>query len=203
LRRVVEPIDQEDAEEVQVVAQPPLGYSEKAVFLASWTFSLLSLLCIIVAGFTPWFQPLFYAAVYCKDQYLWLFVISPMSLLVMLVGNYISLFRPNLLLKCWSISVVTMLVPSLIMFVCFSASLVNASGAFVWKVGAYFILTSHLSGMAAAISYLKFCTMYDIAMQRPLPALPPPPRPLSITIGEDLFNSKPVYSFSTFGGASK
>jgi len=204
--RVVEPVEAEAEAQAQEAVGPPLGFFESAVFVTAWAFAAICILCLIVAGCTPWFQPIFFPAVYCNDQYLWLFLISPISLMVLVIGNYFSTFRPHLILKCWSVSVITMLVPSLIMFVCFSSSLVNdASGVLVWKLGAYLILASHLCGLMASLTYLKFCSLHETALRRPVVDIPPPPGPMSITIGEDVFDSKNsnLYSATSTGSASK
>eukprot|EP01113_Clastostelium_recurvatum_P019056 TRINITY_DN2247_c0_g1_i2.p1 TRINITY_DN2247_c0_g1~~TRINITY_DN2247_c0_g1_i2.p1 ORF type:complete len:300 (-),score=67.04 TRINITY_DN2247_c0_g1_i2:150-1019(-) len=191
-------------------AAPPVALTrnQRTMFLIYLAMSIVAPLFTLIAAVTPWFVHTIDGPVFCKTHFLWLFLIAPASTIGLAIGGFKFRFEGHLSVKCWSIVVLTLLMPSFIMFTSFGSSLVSSVGLVQWTVGAFCIVVAHLLALTGGLFCLKFCNARELAQQRaadearrlaanpnpnpnPNPDRPPPQQPITVMVtqdGADLLN---------------
>jgi len=156
---------------------------------------VVTVVSILLATVAPWFHVQNAATYYCKDNYLWTFLLPPLTALPLLVSS-ISFVGRLCWWHCWTVTVISIDVPAAVVFVSFGASLVYTGvGAVEWNAGAYFVLLAYIAGIVAGLFFMKLAHLIEVGI--PPPPDGPPVGPITVHIGVDMMKDKSEFS-STF-----
>jgi len=179
----VPPNPQQDAEEEQpqddVVVAYPRG---KRILISALACVILTILSTLLASILPWFEVVGLSKYYPQNDYLWLFLLPPLSAIPLMFSS-ITLVGRICWLHCWTVTVISVDVPSVVIFVSFGASLVySGQGTVFWTAGAFMVLFSHLFSISAGLLFMKLAQIIETGPVTEVNR--PPPGPISVTIGE-------------------
>jgi hypothetical protein len=187
----------------------------KRILVSALSCIVLTILCILLASVLPWFEVASGIKYYSQDQFLWLFLLPPLSA-VPLMFSSITLMGRICWLHCWTVTVISIDVPSAVIFVSFGASLVYTGvGNVIWTAGAFLVVLAHIMSITGGLLFMKLAQIIEMGP----PAQPegPPKGPITVSIGTGdidvnshdstkeivYFESKPTtYGTTIVGGAS-
>jgi len=173
----------EEAEEEQPLRLDafPRG---KRILIAALSSVIFTILCILLASILPWFEisggRIKY---YSQDQFLWLFLLPPLSA-VPLMFSSLALMGRICWLHCWTVTVISIDVPSAVIFVSFGASLVYSGvGIVLWTSGAFLVVGAHMSSIVGGLLFMKLAQIIELGP--PPQEERPPVGPITVTIGAE------------------
>jgi len=175
-----QPNDQDQADQAvdQAMMANPQG---KRVLILALGAVIVTILTTLLASILPWFRVVGFAEFFAQNDYLWLFLLPPLSAIPLMFSS-ITLVGRVCWLHCWTVTVISVDVPSVVIFVSFGASLIyTGKGTVIWSTGAFMVLFSHIFSMVAGLLFMKLAQIIEAG---PVPVTRPPPGPISITIGE-------------------
>jgi len=155
---------------------------------ASVSMVIATVVTILLSTVAPWFyikgQP---ETFYCKDNYLWIFIIPPLACIPLLFS---STHHVRLCLwHCWTVTVISIAVPAGVVFVSFGSSIVyTGTGEVLWNTGAFFVLLSYISCVLAGLLFMKLAHLIEIGLPRAADAgatQNAPPGPITVCIKAD------------------
>jgi len=92
-------------------------------------------------------------------------------------------------LHCWTVTVISVDVPSAVIFVSFGASLVYAGiGTVVWEAGAFLVLLSYILSILSGLLFMKLAQLIEVGINQIEEGRPT--GPISVIIGEDGLKEK-------------
>jgi len=153
----------------------------KQILVAAAMCVIATILCVLLAAILPWFQLAGGTTkYYSQDQFLWLFLLPSLSAVPLMFSSIAM--RRICWLHCWTVTVISIDVPSAVIFVSFGASLVYSGvGIVQWTAGAYLIVLAHLASILGGLLFMKLAQV--IEMGPPEEEERPPVGPISVTIG--------------------
>jgi len=139
---------------------------------------MMSLVCVLLSTLTTWFKVEGGKEFRCQDEFLWLFLLPPLTCSPLTISNILCLGR-LCWMHCWTVTVVSVDVPCAVIFVSFGSSLVyTGSGTVLWKAGASLVLLAYVLSILSCLFYMKLAQMIEIE-----PAYIP--GTISVTVGEE------------------
>ena len=96
-----------EEEAVQQQAVPLAAYPRgKRMLVSALSCVILTILCILLASVLPWFEVPGLAKYYSQDQFLWLFLLPPLSAIPLMFSS-ITLMGRICWLHCWTVTVIS------------------------------------------------------------------------------------------------
>jgi len=164
------------------IAAIPLA---KRMFVAALSCIIATILSILLASILPWFEVAGLAKYYAQNEFLWLFLLPPLSAIPLMFSS-VTLFGRICWLHCWTVTVVSVDVPSAVIFVSFGASLVYSGlGTVFWSAGAYMVLLAHITSITSGLLFMKLAAIVEMGPVTPNNEQPPS-GPVTVSIGEVL-----------------
>jgi len=182
------PANNNNNEEEEAAEQQPLRLDAfprgKRILISALSCVILTILCILLASILPWFEiaggTMKY---YSQDQFLWLFLLPPLSA-VPLMFSSLALMGRICWLHCWTVTVISIDVPSVVIFVSFGASLVYSGvGIVMWTSGAFLVVFAHMSSIIGGLLFMKLAQVIELGP--PPEDDRPPAGPITVTIGSE------------------
>jgi len=178
------PAADEEAVDVenQALAIHPRG---KRILVAALGSIIITILSVLLASILPWFEVANVSKYYSQDQYLWLFLLPPLSA-VPLMFSSITLAGRICWLHCWTVTVISIDVPSAVIFVSFGASLVyTGRGGVLWSSGAFLVVFAHIASIAGGLLFMKLAQIVEMGPQDDggEEGERPPAGPITVSVG--------------------
>jgi len=144
---------------------------------------VITALCTLLSCIVPWFSVPRIGKFYAQDKFLWLFLLPPLSAVFLLFSS-VTVAGRICWLHCWTVTVISIDVPSAVIFVSFGTSLVYSGGGNVWwDAGAFLVLWGHVTSIVAGLLFMKLAQILELGPPPPAEDERPPPGPITVSIG--------------------